>query len=64
MIAGQAAEPLESQAEPRLRDYERAVTVQALTEANWSQPQAARTLSITRDNLRYLIKKDKIEKPA
>ena len=62
VIASQAAETLESQAEPSLRDYERARIVQAPTEANWSQSQAARTLTISRDNLRHRIKKYKIVK--
>ena len=62
VIAGQAAEALESQADPSLRDYERAMIAQALTEANWSQSQAARTLTISRDNLRHRIKKYKIVK--
>ena len=62
-IAGQAAETLEAQADPSLWDYERAMIAQALTEADWNQSKAARTLGITRDNLRYRIKKYNIEKP-
>jgi transcriptional regulator with GAF, ATPase, and Fis domain len=62
-IAGQAAETLQSEGDASLWDYERAMIVQALTESNWNQSKAARTLGISRDNLRYRIKKYKIEKP-
>ncbi|HUW82733.1 MAG TPA: sigma 54-interacting transcriptional regulator [Phycisphaerae bacterium] len=47
-----------------LWDYEKALIVKALTDAKWNQSKAARALGISRDNLRYRIKKYQIEKPA
>jgi DNA-binding NtrC family response regulator len=47
-----------------LWDYERTLIEQALEQAGWNQSQAARDLGISRDNLRYRIKKYKIKKPA
>jgi transcriptional regulator with GAF, ATPase, and Fis domain len=46
-----------------LWDYERAMIVKALDDSNWNQSQAARTLGISRDNLRYRVRKYGIEKP-
>jgi DNA-binding NtrC family response regulator len=46
-----------------LWDYERAMIVNALTDNHWNQSAAARALGISRDNLRYRIKKYNIEKP-
>ncbi len=40
-----------------LRANERAMIVKALEENHWNQSAAARSLSISRDNLRYRIKK-------
>ena len=40
-----------------LNDAERAMLVRALEKANWNQSRAARALSITRDTLRYKMKK-------
>jgi len=37
--------------------FERAMIVKALKEGKWNQSQAARALGISRDNLRYRIKK-------
>ena len=37
--------------------------VQALQETGWNQTQAAERLGISRDNLRYRVKKYAIEKP-
>ncbi len=62
-IAGQAGETLGAQTDASLWDYERAMIVQALTEARWNQSEAARTLGISRDNLRYRIRKYGIERP-
>jgi len=45
-----------------LRDTERAMIVQALREHYWNQTHAARALGISRDNLRYRIKKYGIER--
>ncbi len=41
---------------------ERAMIVKALEENNWNQSKAARTLGISRDNLRYRIKKYNIDR--
>jgi len=40
-----------------LWDYERTLIVNALQQTDWNQSQAARALGISRDNLRYRIKK-------
>ncbi|RME40583.1 MAG: sigma-54-dependent Fis family transcriptional regulator, partial [Planctomycetota bacterium] len=40
-----------------LRESERAMIVQALKDTGWNQTQAARLLGISRDNLRYRLKK-------
>ena len=47
-----------------LWDYERALIQQALEHAGWNQSQAARNLGISRDNLRYRMKKYKIRGPG
>ncbi|HUU85969.1 MAG TPA: sigma 54-interacting transcriptional regulator [Phycisphaerae bacterium] len=62
-IAGAAAESLETQGDASLWGYERAMIIKALTDADWNQSAAARALGISRDNLRYRIKKYNIEKP-
>ncbi len=49
--------------EGSLWDYERAMIVNALRDANWNQSQAARALGISRDNLRYRVKKYAIQRP-
>ena len=41
---------------------ERALIVKALQNCGWNQSKAARTLGISRDNLRYRIKKYNIER--
>ncbi len=45
-----------------LRDTERAMIVRALRDCGWNQSAAARDLGISRDNLRYRIKKYEIKK--
>lgn len=45
-----------------LRANERAMIVKALEESHWNQSAAARSLSISRDNLRYRIKKYDIKR--
>ena len=40
-----------------LEGVERAMLVRALEEADWNQTRAARALDITRDTLRYKMKK-------
>jgi len=48
----------------RLADHEKALILQALNETDWNQSAAARHLGITRDHLRYRIKKYGLAKPA
>ncbi len=40
-----------------LEEVEKAMLVRALDAANWNQTRAARDLDITRDTLRYKMKK-------
>ncbi len=49
-------------AESSLWGYEKALIVKALRENGWNQSKAARALGISRDNLRYRVKKFSIEK--
>ena len=60
------AEPAadDQKAESSLWGYEKAMIVKALQEAAWNQSKAARALGISRDNLRYRVKKYRIERPA
>ncbi len=46
-----------------LRDNERSMVVKALEECDWNQSQAARILGISRDNLRYRVKKYDVKRP-
>ena len=52
-----SARPAGTPSEGRLRGAERDMIVKALHEAHWNQTQAARALGISRDNLRYRLKK-------
>jgi len=45
-----------------LHSYERAMIIKSLNENNWNQTKAARALGISRDNLRYRLKKYDIYK--
>jgi len=63
-IAGSEAEKLQPEGDSSLWGYERAMIVKALTESNWNQSKAARALGISRDNLRYRVRKYKIKKPS
>jgi Nif-specific regulatory protein len=63
-VVGEAAEPMVAGAGSSLWGYEKAMIVKALQESNWNQSKAARALGISRDNLRYRIKKFKIERPS
>ncbi len=49
---------------PTLRGQERALILKALHENKWNQSKTARALGISRDNLRYRIKKYTIERDA
>jgi Nif-specific regulatory protein len=42
---------------------ERAMVLQALRDADWNQTRAAKALGISRDNIRYRIRKYEIEEP-
>lgn len=52
----------QNKAESALWGTEKALILKALKEAGWNQSKAARALGISRDNLRYRIKKYEIEK--
>lgn len=62
-IAGEDA-PKDTKSESSLWGYEKALILKALRENNWNQSKAARALGISRDNLRYRVKKYEIEKGA
>jgi Nif-specific regulatory protein len=47
-----------------LEGYEKAMIVRALEEAEWNQTKAAAALGISRDNLRYRLKKYQIRRPG
>ncbi|MHC4445618.1 MAG: sigma-54 interaction domain-containing protein [Planctomycetota bacterium] len=58
------AEPLPNDSNySSLWGYEKALIVKALKENGWNQTRAAKALDISRDNLRYRIKKYNIKKP-
>ncbi len=46
-----------------LDSHERAMIVKALQESGWNQTRAAQVLNISRDNLRYRLRKYSIRKP-
>ncbi len=60
-VAGDEA-PKDAKAESSLSGYEKALIIKALRENGWNQSKAARALGISRDNLRYRVKKYDIEK--
>jgi Nif-specific regulatory protein len=60
-IAGADRSP-QTGTESSLWDYERAMIVNALNQHAWNQSAAARALGISRDNLRYRIRKYGIER--
>ncbi len=61
-IVGDALPTKDADGESSLWGYEKAMIVKALRESDWNQSKAARALGISRDNLRYRIKKYKIVK--
>jgi Nif-specific regulatory protein len=61
-IVGEEPLPEGNKAESSLWGYEKALIVKALRENGWNQSKAARSLGISRDNLRYRVKKFNIEK--
>src|SRR5690606_29889396 len=63
-VVGDGVEPSAGQGEVSLWGYEKALIIKALKDNGWTQTRAARSLGISRDNLRYRIKKFEIERPA
>jgi Nif-specific regulatory protein len=61
-IAGEHTASTDTKAESSLWGYEKAMIVKSLRENGWNQSKAARSLGISRDNLRYRIKKYEIKK--
>jgi len=55
--------PAAAQGESVLAASEKGMIVKTLRECNWNQTKAARALGITRDNIRYRMKKYEIEPP-
>lgn len=47
-----------------LEGYEKAMIVKALEEVDWNQTRAAQNLGISRDNLRYRLRKYRIRRPS
>ena len=62
-VAGDAEPPSPGEGESSLVGYEKAMIVKALKECGWNQSQAARALGISRDNLRYRLRKYSIQRP-
>ena len=58
-----AVGPPSAPAGSQLENMERALLLRALRENRWNQTRAAKSLGISRDNLRYRIKKYGIESP-
>ncbi len=61
-IAGTVSQTQDTEPDGSLWDFERGMIVKALRDNAWNQTQAARCLGISRDNLRYRVKKYKISK--
>jgi Nif-specific regulatory protein len=61
-IVGEESFGEQAKGESSLWGYEKALIVKALRENSWNQSKAARALGISRDNLRYRVKKFAIEK--
>jgi two-component system response regulator AtoC len=61
-IANAAAPIRDGESAGDLRANERAMIVSALRKNDWNQTRAARALGISRDNLRYRLKKYGIRK--
>ncbi len=62
-IAGAHAQAGDDAGDSSLWGYEKAMIIKALQNNNWNQTRAARELGISRDNLRYRVKKYEIKKP-
>jgi Nif-specific regulatory protein len=62
-IAGQLKAPAEEPRGSALEAYEKAMIVKVLDENDWNQTRAAQALGISRDNLRYRLRKYQIKRP-
>jgi len=62
-IVGEPSAVPVGETEGGLWDYERAMIAKALEDSDWNQSQAARALGISRDNMRYRVKKYDIRRP-
>jgi len=62
-IAGESQMTREESGPSALEGYEKAMIVKALEEHDWNQTKAARALGISRDNLRYRLRKYQIKRP-
>jgi Nif-specific regulatory protein len=63
-IAGSAEKVNPTRSKSAVETYEKALIVQALEEHNWNQTRAAAALGLSRDNLRYRLKKYGIRRPT
>jgi Nif-specific regulatory protein len=62
-IAGDSTDRPEEKTDSSLWGYEKALILKALKDSGWNQTRAAKALGISRDNLRYRIKKYEISRP-
>jgi Nif-specific regulatory protein len=62
-IAGEPRPSPEDAPPSSLENYEKAIIVRALEETQWNQTRAAQVLGISRDNLRYRLRKYQIVRP-
>ncbi len=62
-IVGEEPGEAPPKTESSLWGYEKAMIIKALRDNGWNVTKAARALGISRDNLRYRVKKYQIEKP-
>jgi Nif-specific regulatory protein len=62
-ITGEVQAPVAAEASSSLEDYEKAMIVKALREHDWNQSHAAQALGLSRDNLRYRLRKYAIRRP-
>lgn len=63
-IAGEPDAPDEQAPGSALEGYEKAMIVKALEEHSWNQTHTAQSLGISRDNLRYRLRKYGIKRPG
>jgi len=63
-VVGEQVPETADKSQSSLWGYEKALIIKALRENGWNQSKAARSLGISRDNLRYRVKKYAIERGA